>query len=311
MGTQIFNGSEFPITSSRHHLDIDRMPTSVSGDSPDACQRAAGRAACPGDHREGVGLVSSKQRETKQRIPVDAQSARLKRLQRSTLTAARLHCCQKRKWKVAMVTCTYAPEHDWQPNQIGDLIRNIRAYLKVKAIEIRYTWVQEFTKKGRPHYHLLLWLPFGITLPKPDKRGWWPYGMTKIEWARCAIGYIAKYASKADSLHLPVKGARMHGAGGLNGDALLEARWWKLPRWARLQTDPQDRARRQSGGGILKPETGELLKTPWRVYLDRGKVWITVGDEIQYALMCLREEFDRSGAVGFREIYIDGISYHL
>jgi len=151
--------------------------------------------------------------------------------------------------------------------------------------------VQEFTKKGRPHYHLLIWLPRGITLPKPDKRGWWPYGMTKIEWAYNAIGYIAKYASKADSLHRPALGARMHGNGGLTEDALLEARWWKLPAWAREQCQPSDKLRRRIGGGILNPDTGEVLLTPWRVQFIGGKVYIYRIDDDE-AARC-REIFER------------------
>jgi hypothetical protein len=144
---------------------------------------------------------------------------------------------------------------------------------------MRFVWVQEFTKRGRPHYHVLLWLPLGITLPKPDKRGWWPFGMTKIEWARNAIGYIAKYASKGDSLHLPAKGARMHGNGGVTGDALLEQRWWKLPRWARETVAPADKCKRRKGGGLLLPDTGEVLSSPWMVLFSGGNVYLRLREQ--------------------------------
>jgi len=142
---------------------------------------------------------------------------------------------------------------------------------------MRFVWVQEFTKKGRPHYHMLLWLPLGLTLPKPDKQRWWPFGMTKIEWARNAIGYIAKYASKGDSLAQPAKGARMHGNGGLDGDALLEQRWWKLPTWLRGSVALEDRVRRaapRSGGGFVHPGTGEVYRSPWLVFFVGGQVFI-------------------------------------
>lgn len=222
-----------------------------------------------------AGLVSSKTSGTSPILHrVDREKSRLKRLQSTVLTAARLHCAQKSKWKVAMVTLTYAPIHDWAPGQISGLIRHIRQYLARKGIEMRFAWVQEFTKKGRPHYHLLLWLPLGMTLPKPDKRGWWPFGMTKIEWARNAVGYIAKYASKADSLHLPAKGARMHGNGGLTGEALLEQRWWKLPKWAREIVQPEDKTKRRKGGGLLVPASGQILISPWEVIFKGGQVYI-------------------------------------
>lgn len=176
-----------------------------------------------------------------------------------------------------MLTLTYAPKNDWAANQMSDLVRHIRKYLRRKGVEMRYVWVQEFTKKGRPHYHLLLWLPLGITLPKPDKRGWWPYGMTKIEWARNAIGYIAKYASKADSLFPPARGARMHGNGGVTGEELLEQRWWKLPGWLRKLADVQDRVRRavpRSGGGYVNPSTGEVFRSPYIVFFKGGYVFL-------------------------------------
>jgi hypothetical protein len=173
-----------------------------------------------------------------------------------------------------MVTLTYAPEHDWAPHQISGLIRAVRQWLKRRGVAIRHVWVQEFTKKGRPHYHVLLWLPHGLTLPKPDKRGWWPWGMTKIEWARNAIGYIAKYASKADSLCKPAPGAHMHGSGGLTDDALLEQRWWKLPAWAREIVSKEDRCKPRRGGGLLIPSSGEILFSPWEVFFAGGGVFI-------------------------------------
>lgn len=228
-------------------------------------------AAC----RSIAGLVPSQTSGTPpELIKVDANATRLKRLKCSVLTAARLHVQQKPKWKVAMVTLTYAPQHNWAPGQISGVIRHIRQYLKRKGIELRHAWVLEFTKKGRPHFHLLLWLPLGITLPKPDKRGWWRYGMTKIEWARNAVGYIAKYASKGDSLVQPEKGARMHGNGGVTGEALLEQRWWKLPAWAREITLHADACRRRVGGGLLLPHTGEILQSPWEVLFRGGSVYL-------------------------------------
>jgi hypothetical protein len=225
------------------------------------------------------GLVSSQTSGTSagRLIRVDREATRLKRLKFSVLTAARLHVQERARWKVAMLTLTYRPDVNWSPGQVSDVVRHIRQYLKRRRIEMRFVWVQEFTKKGRPHYHMLLWLPLGITLPKPDKRGWWPFGWTRIEWARDAVGYIAKYASKGDSLALPAKGARMHGNGGLSGEALLEQRWWKLPTWLRSDVEPSDRVRRappRSGGGFLHPGSGEVYRSPWEVIFNGGCVFI-------------------------------------
>jgi hypothetical protein len=177
-----------------------------------------------------------------------------------------------------MLTLTYADPRGWRPDQMSHLVRQIRKWLARKGIGMRYVWVQEFCKKdARPHYHMLVWLPLGITLPKPDKQGWWKQGLTRIEWARNAVGYIAKYASKGDSLAQPEKGARMHGNGGLDGDALVEQRWWKLPTWLRGDVKPSDRVRRAApgcGGGFVHPESGEVYKSPWIVFFKGGQVYI-------------------------------------
>lgn len=176
-----------------------------------------------------------------------------------------------------MLTLTYRPDVDWASGQVSTVVRHIRQYLKRRGVDMRFVWVQEFTKKGRPHYHMLLWLPLGLTLPKPDKRGWWPWGMTKIEWARNAVGYIAKYASKGDSLHQPAKGARMHGNGGQTGAALMEQRWWKLPGWMRDRVEPSDGVRRApsgTGGGFVNPDSGEVYRSPWVVFFKGGYVFI-------------------------------------
>jgi len=210
---------------------------------------------------------------------IDVEATRLARLKHSVLTAARLHESQKSKWRCLMLTLTYRTDVDWEPGQISALVRHIRQYLARCGVAMRHVWVQEFTKKGKPHYHMLVWLPLGRSLPKPDKRGWWPHGWTRIEWARNAVGYIAKYASKGDSLHKPAKGARMHGNGGLTGDCLLEQRWWKLPAWMRDKAKPSDAIRRApngTGGGFVHPETGERYESPYEVFFSGGKVYYRV-----------------------------------
>ena len=197
----------------------------------------------------------------------------MKRLKTSVLTAARLHCTQVAGFKVAMLTLTYRPDVDQCARQVTGCIRAMRAYLGRQGASIRYVWVQEFTRRGRPHYHVLLWLPRGITLPKPDKRGWWPHGMTRIEWARNAVGYIAKYASKGSALQRPEVGSRMHGAGGLTEGALAEARWWKRPQWVRHLTKVSEPVRRVRGGFVML-EGGEFLQCPWVVFFAGGEVWL-------------------------------------
>jgi hypothetical protein len=278
------DGSRIPVTcdgnTSFHSSSNAKSQNTSHGQSGAGCaERKLAQPASAGLVYSQTSGTPSGQAPPNRAIRVDREAMRLKRLRCSVLTAARLHVQQMPNWKVAMVTLTYKPDVAWAAGQVSALVRHIRQYLLRRGMKMRHVWVQEFTKKGRPHYHMLLWLPLGLTLPKPDKRGWWPWGMTKIEWARNAIGYIAKYASKGDSLHQPAKGARMYGSGGLTGEALLEQRWWRLPGWLRHRDDikPSDRVRRAqsgSGGGFLNPNTGEIYASPWVVFFEGGAVFI-------------------------------------
>ena len=47
----------------------------------------------------------------------------------------------------------------------------VREWARRKDIFIHYVWVLELTKRGRPHYHVLFWLPKGVSMPKADKQG--------------------------------------------------------------------------------------------------------------------------------------------
>ena len=101
------------------------------------------------------------------------------------------------------------------------------SYLKAAMFSIKFKSLISF-----PDYLLVLWLPIGITLPKPDKQGWWPHGMTRIEWVKRPVAYLAKYLSKDDADAFP-KGCRIMGCGGLSEPARNERCWWLMPTWVK------------------------------------------------------------------------------
>jgi hypothetical protein len=180
--------------------------------------------------------------------------------------------------KVAMLTLTYRPDAEYSPRQVTELQDCITDYLRHRGHQFRGVWVLELTKAGRPHYHLLLWLPRGVTLPKPDSRGWWPHGMTKIEWARNAVGYLVKYASKAkdewqSGATFPA-GARLFGIRGL-GQARPEYTHAMRPFWMRERVALGDRVIRCRGGGFVNVSTGEAFLSPWVIVArDPGWRWV-------------------------------------
>ena len=244
---------------SLHQSSAERDPGSGTGAPEGAPARTA-----------GPGLVTSHTSGTpSDLIEIDPFLTRLRRMARSVLTASRMHEFELRhqRFKPAMLTLTYREVGGWHQRHISELLRHIRNWVRRRGHRLRYVWVAELQQRGALHYHVLLWLPRGLTLPKPDKQGWWTHGSTRIEWARKPAGYLAKYASKLDSkvgIGFPA-GARLHGKGGLEEFGRSVAQWFNLPTWAREVCDLAGRAVRVKGVGLVERESGVCLPSPWRV----------------------------------------------
>jgi hypothetical protein len=169
------------------------------------------------------------------------------------------------RYRAAMITPTYRDIDAWSGRHVSTLLRSIRRYLLARGHKLRYVWVSELQARGAVHYHLVVWLPKGVTLPKPDKAGWWPHGSTRIEWARKPVGYLTKYATKGGDgeTEFP-KGLRLHGRGGLDELQRRVVSWWCLPRYVRDAFPIIGwRVVRAPGGGWLNQDTGGYCEA-WR-----------------------------------------------
>lgn len=259
------------------HADALRSEGDIPGGG------AGGAALQRGAASPAIGLVHSQTSATP--IHLDPVATRLSRLKSGTITAARLHQEQVQKGgfrgRWAFLTLTYADADAWKPRHLPELLDHVRKWLARRGHALSYVWVAEiqpgrFRRTGQAviHYHCMLWLPRGLTIPKPDKQGWWKHGSSKVEWARNPVGYMAKYSSKADGPAKFPKGARIHGCGGLRGDQRQEAQYWRRPRWLRESTAIQDQVRRRVGGGWIDAESGEIFESPWEVIFSGGGVWI-------------------------------------
>lgn len=88
---------------------------------------------------------------------------------------------------------------------------------KRRGVALPIVWVAEThggggSNHGQVHYHLVVFVPRGLTPPMPDKQGWWKKGMSNCKWARSPVGYLAKYTSKgANGPPMPT-GARLWGS---------------------------------------------------------------------------------------------------
>ena len=237
----------------------DQEGTPRRAQAPASAQRAEG----------APGLVKLKSSDTPSvdEVQIDATQARMKRLRRSVTVAAALFgdCLGPRRFKAAMVTLTYRGVDDFSPQHISALLTRMRAWLKRRGYRLCYVWVAELQKRGALHYHVLVWLPRVLTLPKPDKQGWWPHGSTRIEWARNAVGYLCKYISKFDSAGTFPKGAKLHHSGGHNAFAKPIRRWHNLPSWLKCLAGVESHFVRTKGVGLVERSTGLCMPSPWRV----------------------------------------------
>ena len=192
------------------------------------------------------------------------RARRLGRTKRAVIGAADIieRSCSSDRFYRVMITPTYRPGVVWSPLQISYLIERMRKFLLRRGVLPRYVWVLELTRAGNPHYHVVVWLPKGVMLPKPDQAGWWPHGSTRIEAARRPVAYLAKYVSKGTDGPLP-KGARLRGCGGLESDGRAMLRWKLLPLYVRRETEPGERCIRPRGlGGWVSTVSGQYWPSP-------------------------------------------------
>lgn len=232
----------------------------------------------PGRAEEGrrpppsAGLVTSKEqvRRSEDAFFVCGVDARLSRMKSGVVLSARLiqelTLSSDVGRRAAMVTLTYRPGARWAPNDVSKFMDLVGKWASRRGRRIPYVWVAELQARGAVHYHVVLWLPKGVTVPKPDKQGWWPHGMTRVEWARRAVSYLAKYASKGrDSGERFPRGLRLWSAGGLCGDGREWRQWLRLPSWLRRAVGDREHVSRVplSGGIWLGERTGRVWRSPF------------------------------------------------
>jgi hypothetical protein len=172
------------------------------------------------------------------------------------------------RWKAVMLDLTYADVDDFHRSHVTSILRSIREWLRRRGYPFRYVWRLELGEAfGRPHYHIVLWLPRGLTLPKPDKRGWWPWGMTRIQWARNPVNYIMKYTGKppSDLAWKYPENAHICGSGGLSATTRMIHMWRRCPEYVREHwPSPSSRPIRAPGGGWVSRLMGDWIPAAYQ-----------------------------------------------
>lgn len=198
-------------------------------------------------------------------IPSDNLVKRLQGMRTGVRSAARLIERELQdegvKYRSAMVTLTYRDDEEWHPRDINTLLSHYRKWAERRGAWVRYVWAMELTKRGRPHYHIVFFLPRGVTPPLPDKQGWWRKGSTNAKWARYPVSYISKYASKGFGSGSIPKGAHIWGCSVSSPAFRCRLRWFLAPSWLRKLVPFEDGVRRvrqwwvnaATGWGYLSP----------------------------------------------------------
>lgn len=286
---------------------LDYVQQQNALDAPFAQMAKAKATASQGEARQAsparsagdaLGLVSnatsdtqdqtSTKRPLREKLLINRDAQRIKRMRTAVGHAARLlhfdaHMERDaQRWNKKFITLTYAEANAWRPGDFTKFRKALREWCVRRNVKCRFVWVAEIqmeryraTGQAVVHYHVVVWLPKGKFLPFADAQGWWPYGKTNITTAQSPVGYIAKYASKAEAAHAGLfpKGARMHGCGGLEPEARRHIRYWQAPFWVRDALTGRADIRKVPGG-YMDRLTGEFLASPWRVCIGPGgEVW--------------------------------------
>lgn len=200
------------------------------------------------------------------RIEIDPAKSRVTRLRKGLgVGAKRLHNMVKGKQNQCLVTLTYKGDNrDWKPEHVSTYIKCVKRWYKRRTgvSGLRYAWVAELQKRGVIHYHCVFWLPKGLTMPKADKQGWWPHGMSNTIKATAPVAYLMKYVSKVDSKNVGSfpHGARIFGLGGIDKTGRDCKRWVLWPAYLQGNAAAGDPFKPATGGGYTNVETGEHFR---------------------------------------------------
>lgn len=199
-------------------------------------------------------------------VTIDREQQRVTNLRKSLGVAAKV-MPRGHSDRLCMVTLTYAGDNsDWKPMHIANYLNSVRKWLKrTTGDKLRYVWVAELQERGVIHYHCVFWLPKGVTMPKADKRGWWPYGMTRTEQVKQPVAYLMSYVSKIESKNVGEfpHGARISGVGGLDKSGRDIRRWVRWPSYLRQNAEVGECWKAAKGGGFINHDDGRYLRSEY------------------------------------------------
>lgn len=239
-----------------------------------------------GVRAEGAGLVQTKttfQATDKIQISLSKSDCNLRRIKRLRFHLSKAGMVMGlsdpgfRAMVPWMVTLTYAKDDKWASGHMAQAMQAFRHWHRKKGLgeAVRCVRVAELTNRGRVHYHLVIWLPAGVSMPHWDRdqtnrARFWQYGSTKSEKLRSHLGYLMKYLSKMGEFHEFPKGLRAYGVSGLSSAARTVRSWYGMPEWVKRSYGVGEVKR--MAGRLVDLATGELLPAMFAAKLEGGQL---------------------------------------
>lgn len=163
---------------------------------------------------------------------IELYKVRYSRMRRSIVEWANLMnlTYSSDSYRRVMITLTYKGVNDWQPNDITDYVKSLRARLGTNLVT--YAWVAELQRRGAIHYHMIVIVKRGTNIPRPDKSGMWNHGSTSRDTAK-SVFYLVTYLGKEYQKNFSEfpHGARCFGIGVFEDRVRNELRFCRLKDW--------------------------------------------------------------------------------
>jgi hypothetical protein len=112
---------------------------------------------------------------------------------------------KKNDTRMVMIMLTYSGLHDYRPGDINDYVKKVKQCLGDHLLA--FAWVAEVQERGAIHYHVILLVHKGTSIPKPDSTRdfygkvipgavpMWSHGWSGIHTAKTPY-YLLKYTGK-------------------------------------------------------------------------------------------------------------------
>lgn len=217
------------------------------------------------------GISDKTKHSSSDLIKADSKNIKAQRKERK-LTQAASSFLKRSASHNYIIVLTYQDGVNHENDHIVKFRKSLEGYEKKNKVKVSIIWSFEYGKNGRPHYHLLINVPWHCFNIKNVVKKAWKHGRVDINIAMDVLK-CAKYISKKEGGKKAPKGTRTYGVTGLTREEQLECAFVMLPFWK------QNLIRiglnvKSCKGGMLNIDTGEFYESPYLPVFIGGHVYL-------------------------------------